>query len=127
MNKYLVLIAQMFVTLSLFSCSSNIKEVSRVVNESSAIDAVIANRETDATVATPTEIYITQKDGRAKGEPVFRADNVEGLKLEWRGSEDLKVHAEKARVFLQSTSVKVDSASKKSHIIHIQFDIKNSI
>ena len=127
MNKYLVLIAQIFVTLSLLSCSSNIKEVRRVVNESSAIDAVVANRETDATVATPTEIYITPKDGRAKGEPVFRADNVEGLKLEWRGSEDLKVHAEKARVFLQRTSVKVDNSSKKSHVIHIQFDIKNSI
>lgn len=97
----------------------------RISNASGSVDAVIAIKETGATVATPTEIYVVPKGEKVKGDPIFRADNVEGLSLIWNGESKLIIRAEKARVFLQSKTLKVDVPGKQSQTVSMQLAIKD--
>lgn len=86
---------------SLVACTVETNEISRLPNPAKEIDAVVALRETGATVATPTEIYIVKLLSKIESDPVFRADKIEGLKISWEGNEVVVVHADKARVFLR--------------------------
>ena len=45
----------------------------------STLDAVIGERQTDATVATPTEVFVVKAGEAVAGEPIFRADHVSDL------------------------------------------------
>lgn len=90
-----------FMFLIVVACSFKSLEIIRLSNPSNEIDAIIALRETDTTVATPTEICLVQIQSKISGEPVFRADRVDGLRVFWEGDRVLKVRADKARVFLK--------------------------
>jgi hypothetical protein len=85
----------------LAACSPKITEVSRVRDPSGRLDAIVVIRETDATVATPTEIFVRPAGLAAKGEPIFDADKVEGLKVDWLAADVLRVRAQEARSFLE--------------------------
>ena len=85
----------------LAACSPKISEISRVRDPSGALDAVVALRETDATVATPSEVYVRPTGASAKGDPIFRADKVEGLKVDWLAPDALRISAQSARSFVE--------------------------
>ena len=125
MKKKLRYVIQSALLLSLVACSNEVREMQRVSNASRSIDAVIAIKETGATVATPTEIYVVPSGGEVKGAPIFRADNVEGLVLTWDGESKLIIRAEKARVFLQSGTSRVDVPGKQSRAIGVELAIKD--
>lgn len=125
MKKFTKYVIWVFCLLSLVACSNKVTEMQRISNITNSIDAVLAIKETGATVATPTEVYLLPKGQQIHGEPVFRADNVEGLKLTWNGDLTLTIHAEKARVFLHSSSLKIDVPDRKSQLVSIQLAIKD--
>lgn len=105
------------------SCIDNsATELSRVSN--GAVDAILAIKNTDATVATPTEVYIVAKGGKLNSSPIFRADKVEGLVLIWEGESVLIIRADKARIFLKTPSIEIETTSKKLVKVTIRLEIK---
>ncbi len=74
-------------------------ELSRITSSDSIVDAVLVERLTGATVATPDEVYIVPKGGVPKGEPLFRCDHAENLSVHWAGQRVLTIQYSKARIF----------------------------
>lgn len=109
--------------LMLTACTPDAREIARTPNASGQIDAVIAVRETGATVATPSEIYIVSKGQAISGEAVFRADNVEGLQVVWSSDVALTIRADKARVFLRKSTQRVDADSKAQQV-EVRYEIR---
>ncbi len=97
--------------MTLVACSPPSHELDRSPNLSRTIDAVTVERDTEATVATPTEIYLSLHNHKASGSPVFRADKVEGLQLQWLSPTRLLIRAQAARVFLRESSCRVTDSS----------------
>jgi hypothetical protein len=92
----------------LSACSAKVSETQRLTNPAGTIDAVTAIRETDATVATPTEIYLVRRGAQISGaQPVFRADKLDGLSLTWKSDSYLLIRARVARVFVRRTNYAV--------------------
>ena len=83
-------------------------EQQRSANPSGKYEAVVAIRETGATVATPTEIYILKAGSKPKGDPALRADHVTGLDVRWTSARSVVLHADAARIFLSTNHVSVD-------------------
>lgn len=108
-----------------FACSNEVMEKQRIPNASGTIDAIIAIRETGATVVTPTEIYVVRKGEKPSGNPIFRADNVEGLAVTWSGDSTVIIQADKARVFLQTKNLSVDAPGKMEFLVKVQLVIKD--
>jgi hypothetical protein len=113
---------QLLIGVAVVACSTKSTELTRLSNPTNSVDAVIALRETDATVATPTEIYLVKTRSKIDGDPVFRADKVEGLKIFWDGSNVLKIHADKARVFLRLASQEVNMNDRTGRI-EVRYEI----
>jgi hypothetical protein len=109
-------------TALLAACAPKISETNRIPDPTGAIDAIAAIRETDATVATPTEVYLTPAGGAPKGDPVFRADNVEHLNVEWLSQDLLHISAESARIFLFSSKFVVHT-TRGDRTIRFRYDI----
>src|SRR5947207_10402997 len=82
-------------------CAPALEEVQRVRSQDGLIDAAVFVRQTDATVPTPTEIYVLPAGSEPRGDPVWRADKVIGIRVSWTSTSALKIEAGKARVFLQ--------------------------
>jgi hypothetical protein len=108
--------------MSLLGCANQVTEIQRISNADS-IDAVIAIQETGATVATPTEVYLLPKSQNIQGDPVFRADHVEGLKVTWAGESLLIIYARKARIFLGASSCVVDTPDGRHQVVTIRLVI----
>lgn len=90
------------ISLPVVACTPKaVEEVERVSSPNGLVDAVSAERLTDATVATPTEVYLVAS-GQSIGLPVFSADKVEGLRVTWDGDSQLIIRANVARVFIHS-------------------------
>lgn len=111
-----------FVFLMTSCIDNSATELSRVSN--GAVDAILAIKNTDATVATPTEVYIVAKGGKLNSSPIFRADKVEGLVLIWEGESVLIIRADKARIFLKTPSIEIETTSKKLVKVTIRLEIK---
>jgi hypothetical protein len=95
----------------LFSgCAPSLEEVSRVRSPDGLLDAAIFVRQTDATVPTPTEIYMLPAGALPSGDPIWRADKVAGLKIGWTSAGSLQLQAVEARVFLQRDLIEVAPA-----------------
>ncbi len=86
------------------------------------MDAVVAEVATDATVGTPTEIYLVPSGGKIAGQPVFRADKVAVLRAIWENDHQLLIKANSARVFRQTPSV----TSGKTSIV-VRYEIEDEI
>lgn len=94
----------------LSACSAKVSETQRLTNSSGTIDAIMAIRETDATVATPTEIYLVRHGAKISGaQPIFRADKIDGLSLKWKSDSYLLIRARMARVFVRRANYNVGS------------------
>lgn len=104
------------------ACSPKITEQNRVRDPSGGLDAVVAVLETDATVATPTVVYVRPAGASAKGEPVFDADKVEGLKVDWLASDVLRIGAQSARSFVEETAYAASVDGRRRNI-RIKYEI----
>lgn len=100
---------------ALTTCGQETKELERLSNPDGTLDAIISVRETDATVATPTEIYVGTKGSKIQGDVIFRADHVDGLQVVWPESGKLVIRAKTARIFLEpkGSSIDVPGYAKK--------------
>ena len=126
MKRLTYFVAHMALALLVVGCSVEVTEKQRISNATSSIDAVVAIKETNATVATPTEVYVLPKGQKISGDPVFRADNVAGLRLVWDNESQLTIHADKARVFLNLPISKIDVPGKSHQMaIDIRLEIKD--
>src|SRR4051794_15966339 len=96
-------------------------ETQRVKSPSSTLDVVIGERQTDATVATPTEVFVVKAGEAVAGEPIFRADHVSDLVAIWNSDRELLLRAEAARVFLYSPKVVLGAG--ELHTVEIKLDI----
>lgn len=121
LKLFLALIATLICTSG---CTNEYAELSRVSNTDNSIDVVLANRETGATVATPTEIFVVPKGSERLEGAVFRADKVAGATLTWESETQVTIHADAARVFLYSSTVEVRGAKGELKTVRIQLDIK---
>lgn len=101
---------------ALSACGAETKELQRVSNSDGTLDAIIAIRETGATVATPTEIYVETKGSKIQGDAIFRADNVDGLEAAWPENGKLVIRAKTARIFLEPKGSSVDVPGAKRRI-----------
>lgn len=110
MNKLLILCI-VFLLCGCFSSTSI--EINRVSNSLNTIDAVIAEKETGATVATPTEIYLIAHGEKIHGKPVFLSDHTKYISLEWQDESTLIIHAATARVFIEESSKEITINSRK--------------
>lgn len=125
MKMLLNLAIAIVVSLLAVACAPKTMEVTRVPSPNGSVDAVSAVRETDATVATPTEIYLAGRGQSIEGSPVFRADKVVGLSLTWDGDAQLVIHAEVARVFLYSHQTRVEVSGAGRKLVSVLLDIKD--
>lgn len=91
----------------LVGCAPTVRETGRVTSPDGRHDAVLAIKETDATVATPTVVYVVPQ-GRQKlpRKPVFLADHVENAELTWDSAKVLRIRAKRARIFREVKSIR---------------------
>ncbi|RXF73013.1 hypothetical protein [Hansschlegelia zhihuaiae] len=109
--------------LVLAGCSPERSIVGRTSDPTGELDAVRAEVLTDATVATPLEIYVVAKGARISGDPIFRADKVVKLRVVWLNASEVEIQADEARIFLHQHTTSVDgraitlkTAIKKKHL-----------
>ena len=110
----------------LVACApAKLEEIQRSTCANGGIDAVVATKETDATVGTPTEVYVVpEKEGPA-GDPVLRVDKAKGLRVIWGENDNLVVYADSARVFLYTPELTVRAHDGSIHVVSVRLDIKN--
>lgn len=102
--------------LLLVGCGpSPTKELERVANPSASLQAVHGERQTGATVATPTVVHLVPFGEALNKEPVFLADHVEGLELEWTSDTELELRAKRARVFKSESEAEVEGTTVTLH------------
>lgn len=80
-----------------------VDEKLRRTNPAGKLDAIVVERGTDATVATPTQVFIAPK-GQAippntKSKPVLVADHVEKAEVSWPSSGRLRIELKGGRVY----------------------------
>lgn len=88
--------------IGIAGCSSSPvgKETQRETSPDKLVDAVLVSRETGATVATATELYLVPTGQDWNGEtPILRGDKFEGAHVRWRGARFLEIRYAKGRIF----------------------------
>lgn len=105
-----------------------VHELQRNPNPAGNVDAVIVERGTDATVATPTQVLVLPR-GQAVSddpgpkfdvEPVLIADHVENLQIAWLSNTRLKITAARARLFRQLPRVAVKLTDGKELLVTVE-------
>ncbi len=109
-------ISGLILLMAATGCAPRVRELSRQSSPDNSIEAVTAVKETDATVDTPSEVYLVQRGGQLPAEPAFRADHVGGLSVRWLSNDRLAIHAAAARVFLKSASVRINTADGSRNV-----------
>lgn len=95
---------QVVLLLSLYGCgASPVDEKLRRTDPSGKLDAIVVERGSDATVATPTQVFIAPK-GQAippdtKSQPVMTADHVEKAEVTWPSAGRLQIDLRGGRIF----------------------------
>jgi hypothetical protein len=92
--------------LLLYTCGCGpmpVDEKSRRTDPSGKLDAIVVERGTDATVATPTQVFIAPK-GQAippdtKSKPVLTSDHVKKAEVTWASPHRLHIELKGGRVF----------------------------
>jgi hypothetical protein len=85
--------------VSIGRAESSMQELSRVTSPDSVVDAVLAQRATGATVATPYEVYIVPKGAKPSGEPLLRSDKMHDISVRWKQPRFLEIHYTSGRIF----------------------------
>lgn len=125
MNKLILRCGIAVLVGVLMSCAPNTVEKQRVANSLGTLDAVIAERETGATVATPTVVYILRRKATLSGDPILLMDNVDNIRVTWDSDSTLTVHADNARIFRSLPVVKLEDSRGVERQITIRLNIKN--
>lgn len=88
-------------TILLLGCNPpEEREIQRQVSPDKLVDVVLVERLTDATVATPTVLFLVASGKEWKGEPpILLGDKFEGLQVIWKRPRFLEVHYRKGRIF----------------------------
>ncbi len=116
--------------ICLYGCGPMpVDEKLRRTDPSGRFDAVVVERGTDATVATPTQVFIAPKGQvippNIKSKPVLTADHVEKAEVIWPSSGRLQIELKGGRVFRHSSldeatgvivEVSVDGVKRKPPI-----------
>jgi len=104
-----------------------LEELSRQRTNDGLVEAATFARQTDATVPTPTEIYVLPAGSGPSGEAVWRADKVRGLMLSWSSDSTLSVQAEEARVFLERDHVEVSINGGPLRKVEVKYRIEKKL
>lgn len=113
--------------LLLTACSPKLEELSRQRTNDGLVEAATFARQTDATVPTPTEIYVLPAGSGPSGEAVWRADKVRGLVLSWPSDSTLSVQAEEARGFLERDHVEVSINGGPLRKVEVKYRIEKKL
>lgn len=114
-------------TLLLAACSPlstgapQLRELRRAGAPGLPVEAVVAEGLTNATVATPTYVYILPIGQKAGGEPVFIADHVEGLAVSWESKDRLHISARTSRTFRKNEQ----SRTASGVAVKVTYSIEN--
>jgi len=85
--------------MALVACTGKSSEVGRFKSPDGVVEAVIVERASDATVATPIEVYLVPIGTPVSGEPLLTGDRFENLFLTWREPRLLELRYTKGRVY----------------------------
>lgn len=96
--------AKPWLLVCLYGCGPMpVDEKLRRTDPSGRFDAVVVERGTDATVATPTQVFVAPKGQvippNIKSKPVLTADHVEKAELIWPSSGRLQIELKGGRVY----------------------------
>ena len=106
---------------------TSLREIKRVRSPEGNIDAVLCLKDTNATVPTPTEVYLAKASGTVSGSPIFRADRVDGLAVDWQDSTTLKISAKEARTFIAEDVSSVAIGVGQNQSVQIEFSIEKKL
>ena len=111
----------------LAACAPKLEELSRRSTNDGLVEVVAYARQTDATVPTPTEIYVLPAGGSPSDDAVWRADNIRGLALSWSADNVLWVQADEARVFLERDHVEVRIKGGPVRSVEVRYRIEKRL
>jgi hypothetical protein len=87
------------------------------------VEALLVERETGATVATPMLLYIVKAgDTAPTGEPVLLGDNFEDLSIKWVEAKLLSVTYRKGRIFKFTNFWESSAVDNWSYVVEIRLD-----
>lgn len=99
-----------------------IEETTRVSDSTGRLDAVVAIKLTNATVSTPTEVYIVKSGNEVLERSVFRAERVEDVDVRWEG-ENVVISSKKARIRFEAANYEVESDSGVTVTGSIRYEV----
>ncbi len=104
-------------TDAIFGSSPRVyRELERAHSPDGRWDAILTERESHATVATPTEVFLVSKGAPIAGEPVWLADHAEGAKFNWLDNATLDISATQARTFRWLPRVRLGAQHINVHL-----------
>lgn len=123
--KYFLLIA---VVCLLAACErSTLHETMRITSPDHMVDAVIATVDTDATVATPTKLFIVPTGTKITDtESVLVADNLQNFTVSWQSSKKLVVSFSSGRVFSFTNFWESREVNNFQYVVRIYLRDNNS-
>jgi len=117
-------IAAVSVLCVLASCADeNVQgtEKARVSSPDGVVDAVLIVKETDATVATPSELYVVPKGTKpTKSAMIMRGDYFANVSLKWKEPRFLELHYDTGRVFTFKNFWQSAEVSNNSYVVEIR-------
>ena len=121
----LALAVVLVVLVGLTSCAKD-QETVRTRSPDGRVDALLVERQTGATVATPVLLYIVKAgDPAGTGEPVLLGDNFDGLSIKWTGPKLLSVTYKKGRIFKFTNFWESRAVDHWSYVVEVRLDPTN--
>ena len=74
-------------------------------------------------MSTPTVVFLTRAGAEPKGDPVFSADHVDGLKVNWLSHDELSIGADHARIY-HSEGARVMRIEGGERTVRLKYDIR---
>ena len=101
-------------------CSYPESEKSRISSPDQKLDVVVTNVESNATVATPTRIYIVPSGKNTEHEkPILNADNFKIKSIKWVGPKQLFIAFYSGRIFYYANTWNSKEIDNFQHEIRI--------
>jgi len=110
--------------LGVTACGGKLVERTRVTSPDGIVQAVIVERESDATVPTPMELYLVRTNHSLSGEPVVLGDRFENLQVTWREPRFLELRYEKARIFRFTNFWQSSDVDQLRYVVEIRLKPK---
>lgn len=129
MISKLLSVALLTITGNLGGCAEpepTSDEVARVASPDKKVEAILIKKNVAATVSTPYEIYIVPVGEKFEGEPSFRGDKLEDLKLVWKEPRFLEIHYLKGRVFSFVNFWQSSKVENFTYVVELRLKPQNS-